>query len=362
MNLTGVACKTDHGYEMPFYVETIKRGAFAKTLAEAPDVALLINHSGLPLARTLSGTLNLRESSAGLVVDADLADDDPDVRALAPKLRRGDVDQMSFSFRVVRQKWDDSYTRRDISEVNIHRGDVSVVTQGANDATTVSMRSSIAAAAGRSGVPERRRLATEIGDLGVVEMRMVELDGQRLVLGGHRRAKGDDCNRCQGDGTINITGTDIVCPLCGGTGTGEANAIVDDNDGDEAARSLYAPLAMYDARARLAALESRAKYDAHEIDAMGAKGEAFKNSDGSYSFPIADAEDVRNAVRATGRSGSDHNAVRAYIIKRARQLGALDAIPSTWNSDGSLSGSRALANELGFDVRLARWSTGGFVN
>ena len=34
------------------YTETIARGAFTKTLSERPDVQLLINHEGLPLART----------------------------------------------------------------------------------------------------------------------------------------------------------------------------------------------------------------------------------------------------------------------------------------------------------------------
>jgi phage head maturation protease len=53
------------------------------------------------------------------------------------------VDEMSFAFRVTRQMWSPDYDQRDILEVDIHRGDVSVVNFGANPATTVgaAMRS-----------------------------------------------------------------------------------------------------------------------------------------------------------------------------------------------------------------------------
>jgi len=56
--------------------------------------------------------------------------------------------------------------------------------------------------------------------------------------------------------------------------------------------------------------------------------------DGSY--PIGDREDLTNAVRAVGRGGASHNAIRRHIMKRARALGASNAIPDNWNSDGSL--------------------------
>src|SRR6185312_14339819 len=132
LNLSGWASVTERAYDMGYYEETIKRGAFAKTLGETPDVQLLINHEGLPLARTVSGTLRLAEDDRGLRVDADLDPEDPDVQRLLPKVQRGDIDQMSFGFRVTRQNWDEDYENREIVEVNIDRGDVSVVNQGAN--------------------------------------------------------------------------------------------------------------------------------------------------------------------------------------------------------------------------------------
>lgn len=145
LTLVGYASVTESPYEMyggpPWgWSETIARGAFDKTLSESPDVQLLINHEGLPLARTKSGTLRLAADNVGLAVEADLDPADPDVQRLAPKMDRKDIDEMSFAFRVKRQEWDEDYTERRITEVSIHKGDVSVVNYGANPATTVDLR------------------------------------------------------------------------------------------------------------------------------------------------------------------------------------------------------------------------------
>jgi hypothetical protein len=57
--------------------------------------------------------------------------------------------------------------------------------------------------------------------------------------------------------------------------------------------------------------------------------------DGSY--PIADAEDLDNAIKAVGRGNADHDAIRSHIIKRAKALGLSERIPDNWNSDGSVN-------------------------
>ena len=52
-------------------------------------------------------------------------------------------------------------------------------------------------------------------------------------------------------------------------------------------------------------------------------------------FPVRNKADLANAIRAVGRAKpSDRNAVRRFIIKRAKALGA--SYPSSWNADGSL--------------------------
>ena len=81
----------------------------------------------------------------------------------------------------------------------------------------------------------------------------------------------------------------------------------------------------------------KAKYTQDQVDALGKKGQALKNPDGHYSYPIADTDDLANAIKAVGRGGADHDNIRAYVIKRAKALGASDQIPDSWGSDGSLS-------------------------
>jgi hypothetical protein len=50
-------------------------------------------------------------------------------------MERGDLDEMSFAFRVTRQEWNEDYTERWINEVNLSKGDVSIVNYGANPHT-----------------------------------------------------------------------------------------------------------------------------------------------------------------------------------------------------------------------------------
>jgi HK97 family phage prohead protease len=144
VRFSGYASTTESPYEIADFTETVAKGAFKRTLGEEPDVRLNINHGvggQLPLARTKSGTLTLSEDARGLKVDADLDPNDPDVRSLLPKMRRGDVDEMSFAFRATAQEWNEDYTERLIRECALHRGDVSIVTTGANPDTSAIIRS-----------------------------------------------------------------------------------------------------------------------------------------------------------------------------------------------------------------------------
>jgi hypothetical protein len=59
-------------------------------------------------------------------------------------MRRGDVDEMSFAFRVTKNSWNSDYSERNIEAVNLHRGDVSIVSFGANPATMAMVRSALA--------------------------------------------------------------------------------------------------------------------------------------------------------------------------------------------------------------------------
>ena len=143
---TGYACVTNADYEMEDmlgpWTERVAQGAFRRTLGEQPDVNFLINHEGMALARTKPGTLRLSEDFTGLLTEARLDPMNPQVVALRSAVERGDIDEMSFAFRVTSQVWNEDYTDRSITEVNLHHGDVSAVNYGANPHTAglVSLR------------------------------------------------------------------------------------------------------------------------------------------------------------------------------------------------------------------------------
>lgn len=178
MRLSGYAAVfNDDSVPLPF-IERIAPGAFRKTLTETPDVRLLINHEGLPLARTKNGTLRLKEDEAGLYMDADLPDTQA-ARDLYTLVERGDVDQMSFAFRVIRQKWNEGRTERTLTELSLADGDVSVVTYPAYPTTTVEAREHIAAA--RQAIKEGREITGE--SLIVIQAILDKIDESYEYLG-----------------------------------------------------------------------------------------------------------------------------------------------------------------------------------
>jgi len=123
-----------------WFMERIAPGAFADSL-RSDDCVFLINHEGLPMARTKSGTLKLSEDEKGLYMETELDPDDPDVRLIVPKMRRGDLDKMSFRFTPLRQEWDESgeIPKRTLLAATV--SDVSIVTFPAYEGTDIALRS-----------------------------------------------------------------------------------------------------------------------------------------------------------------------------------------------------------------------------
>lgn len=120
--------------------EKIEPGAFTDAIGR-DDVVFLINHDGLPLARTRSGTLKLTQDDHGLKIETTLDPEDPDVKSIAGKMKRGDLDKMSFAFWPEVQEWDESgdIPLRTISKASLF--DVSIVTTPAYDGTEIALRS-----------------------------------------------------------------------------------------------------------------------------------------------------------------------------------------------------------------------------
>ena len=69
------------------FTEIIARGAFKSALSRGDDTEFLINHGGLPLARSTAGNLTMHEDEKGLFIRAELDPTDPDVQRIVPKMR-----------------------------------------------------------------------------------------------------------------------------------------------------------------------------------------------------------------------------------------------------------------------------------
>jgi len=145
LHFTGYASVYDRGYEMwdffgP-YTEQVSAGAGARSLSTPDlDVPLVLAHDSLRrIARTTNGTLTLTEDESGLLADAPALDaGDADVAYIAPKLRSGLIDEMSFRFVITSGSWSSDWTEYHIDEYDIHRGDVAIVGYGANPYTAGS--------------------------------------------------------------------------------------------------------------------------------------------------------------------------------------------------------------------------------
>ena len=128
-------------YELwPGATESVAPGAFANTLGG--DIRALIDHeTRLVLGRNKSGTLELREDSHGLWGRVKINPNDQDAVNLYERVKRGDVDQCSFGFDIVKEDTevrDDGSVHWTIREVKLY--EVSVVTFPAYTETSVSAR------------------------------------------------------------------------------------------------------------------------------------------------------------------------------------------------------------------------------
>lgn len=144
---TGVASVVDNPYTVRDawgeFTETIRAGAFTKTLSENPQVIFNYMHiNDTVMASTRGGGLTL-SADPHLSVGALVPKDDTDAQRVMPKVARGDAVSMSFAFRVTGQIWNEDYTDRQITEVSLHGGDVAVIVTGlgANPPAWGSVRS-----------------------------------------------------------------------------------------------------------------------------------------------------------------------------------------------------------------------------
>jgi hypothetical protein len=137
--------------------EKIEPGAFRQAITRGDDTRLLVNHEGVPIARTASGTLELDEDGIGLHVLTPSGVDraNPKVVEVVSAMFRGtdgntrrDLDEMSFAFMVDvdaegkrMEDWNEDFTERTIYGVRLF--DAALVTYPANPATAATVRGAI---------------------------------------------------------------------------------------------------------------------------------------------------------------------------------------------------------------------------
>lgn len=143
--ITGYAAVfNSRSVELWGFFEEIMPGAFTTTLSVGPDVRATIDHAGglTTIGRTRNGTLALMEDETGLRVEIR----PPATQAgrdVVELVRRGDVNQMSFMFRVKRELWGkeaDGTVIRQLHEIDLEDGDVSIVSYPAYPATSAEVR------------------------------------------------------------------------------------------------------------------------------------------------------------------------------------------------------------------------------
>nr|WP_200868705.1 HK97 family phage prohead protease [Paenibacillus polymyxa] len=126
----------------PGAFEELAPEAFSNTLGN--DVRALINHdTTLVLGRNKSGTLELKADSHGLWGRVKVNPNDSDAVNMYERVKRGDVDQCSFGFNILKEDTDwreDGTVKWTIREVDLH--EVSVCTFPAYADTGVQARKS----------------------------------------------------------------------------------------------------------------------------------------------------------------------------------------------------------------------------
>ncbi len=124
----------------PGAFEEIAPGAFDGTLSN--DIRALINHdTTLVLGRNKSNTLELKADNYGLWARIKINPNDTDAVNLYERVKRGDVDQCSFGFNILKEEVDfrdDGTVKWTMQEIDLH--EVSPCTFPAYEETGIQAR------------------------------------------------------------------------------------------------------------------------------------------------------------------------------------------------------------------------------
>lgn len=142
-HITGVPIVFEQATDIGgWFSETIARGAISEDVLK--DVALFYNHdlNTKPLARTRTGKLNLTIENDGVHMDAEVNLERSDSKDLYLAIQDGDIDGMSFMFRIEGEEWSDldtDYPKRRITKIGYVQ-EVSAVNYPAYEGTSINAR------------------------------------------------------------------------------------------------------------------------------------------------------------------------------------------------------------------------------
>ena len=145
----------------PELQQFIDPAAFDGSLADDPSVVFLFDHAGLPMSHTKATDaaclLSLGTDDEGLTFDARAPRSDAYAMDIAARVAAGVLTEMSISVLIVNYEWmPPLYLIRKLTELDIDRGDVSVVRYGLNPVTDVAVKYSADVAEGSDESPETR--------------------------------------------------------------------------------------------------------------------------------------------------------------------------------------------------------------
>ena len=124
------------------FEETIARGAISEDVLR--DVAFFYNHdlNTKPLARTRTGKLKFSIENDGVHMRANINRERSDANDLYLAIKDGDIDGMSFMFRIEADEWtglDTDYPKRRITKIGYVQ-EVSAVNYPAYEGTSINAR------------------------------------------------------------------------------------------------------------------------------------------------------------------------------------------------------------------------------
>lgn len=141
--LVGYAAVFNSPTDLGFFYEVVMPGAFDQSISQGQDVRALYNHDAAHvIGRRSAKTLRLSTDATGLKVEIDLPDTST-ARDLMANIQSGNIDGMSFGFRVKQENWiaDQKEKEGDLRQlVEVELIEVSAVTFPAYPDTTIAKR------------------------------------------------------------------------------------------------------------------------------------------------------------------------------------------------------------------------------